>query len=380
MLPGGSMTDAGRCKCGGKTTEGICWRSGVPPGQCSFPVNLVDDSLWLQATAAQSEPQNGGENGEGRAGKLRAALLDSPGLDTIPEPQPVIDGLLYTDSLAWLTGKRGSGKSFVALDMAGCVSLGISWHGRAAKQGAVLYIAAEGAPGLRARVRAWEDHHGQMAVTFLPGDKLALRLPADATAIGMIAAKLAAVLVIIDTQSRVTVGLDENSSRDMGLLVDALERIREPSGACVLPVHHEPRNSENPRGHSSMDGAGTTLLRAVKDGSLITVTNPKQKDAPEADSLLLALTPHLGSAVLSPTSWSNDHLRTDSEAAVRKALLDLVGLKGGASHTELKTACTLAPSTFNWALKSLISKGEVRNAGTSKRTFYVMVQPGEETL
>jgi hypothetical protein len=64
--------------------------------------------------------------------------------------------LLYSDSLAWLTGKRGHGKSFAALDMAGHVSLGQNWHGHATKRGPVLYIAAEGVAGLRQRVRAWE--------------------------------------------------------------------------------------------------------------------------------------------------------------------------------------------------------------------------------
>ena len=364
-------------RCGssvaGSSDIHICWGCALPVDLCTCPQRAEpDNGSPLHYTAEEAA------DSLSRIDRLRGALLDSPGLDSIPEPQPIIDGWLYTDSLAWLTGKRGSGKSFVALDMAGCVSLGATWHGRATKQGAVLYIAAEGAPGLRARVRAWEDHHGQMAVTFLPGDKLALRLPADATALGMIAAEIAAVLVIIDTQSRVTVGLDENSSRDMGLLVDALERIREPSGACVLPVHHEPRNSENPRGHSSMDGAGTGLLRAVKDGPLITVSNPKQKDAPEAESLLLALTPHPGgSAVLSPiTRVGLGNLRTDSEAT----LLDLIGLRGGASHSQLKTDCGLPVSTFNYAMKSLLNSGAIRNAGTARRTFYVRVAPGEETL
>ncbi len=135
-----------------------------------------------------------------------------------------------------------------------------------------------------------------MAVTFLPE---AIRLPKDASVIGSLAAEIGAVLVIIDTQARVTVGLDENSSKDMGQLVDAAELIRELSGgACVLLVHHEPRNGEHPRGHSAMDGAGTTLLRVTKDGPLITVTNPKQKDAAEAQPVRLVLTPHLGSAVV----------------------------------------------------------------------------------
>ena len=309
-----------------------------------------------------------------RLDTLRARLLDSAGLDAIPEPQPVIDGLLYTDSLAWMTGKRGCAKSFVALDMAGCVSLGQNWHGHAVKHGGVLYVVAEGAPGMRKRVRAWEDHHGIMAVTFLP---VAVRLHFDFVALAEIAAGLGTALVIIDTQARVSVGLDENSSKDMGLLVDAAEYIREKSGACVLLVHHEPRNGEHPRGHSVMDGAGTTLLRVAKDGPLVTLTNPKQKDAAESAPVSLALSQHLGSAVLSPMSRVGlGNIRTDSEAT----LLDLIGLKGGASHSDLKKDSGLVPSTFNYAMKRLLSRDAIRNAGTPKRTFYVLVHEGEQTL
>jgi hypothetical protein len=313
-----------------------------------------------------------------RLDELRGKLLDSAGLDSIPEPVPLIDGLLYSDSLAWLTGKRGCGKSFAALDMAGHVSLGLNWHGHATKHGPVLYIVAEGVAGLRTRVRAWEDHNGIMAVTFLPE---AIRLPKDASTIGTIAADTGAVLVIIDTQARVTVGLDENSSRDMGQLVEALDVIREASGACVLPVHHEPRNGEHPRGHSTMDGAGTTLLRITKDGPLLTLTNPKQKDAPEALPVRLMLTPHLGSAVVGPiTPVGLGNIRTDSETIVRETLLTLVGLKGGASYTELKTECGLPVSTFKYALNSLVKRGEVRNVGSAKRTFYVLVIEDERPM
>lgn len=337
-----------------------------------------------QATAGPGTGQADQDTGNGepppadRLGELRGALLDSAGLDTIPEPVPLIDGLLYSDSLAWLTGKRGCGKSFVALDMAGHGSLGLNWHGHTTKHGPVLYVVAEGAPGLRPRVRAWEDHNGTMAVQFEP---LPVRLPADATHIGVIAADMGAVLIIIDTQARVTVGLDENSSKDMGLLVDAIERIRGRSGACVLLVHHEPRNGEHPRGHSTMDGAGTTLLRVTKDGPLITLTNPKQKDAPEALPVRLVLTPHLGSAVVGPiTPVGLGNIRTDSETIVRETLLTLVGLKGGASYTELRTECGLPVSTFKYALNALVKRGEVRNVGSTKRTLYVLVTEGERPM
>ena len=307
---------------------------------------------------------------ERRQDQLRKLLLTSSGLDSIPQPAPVIDGLLYTDSLTWLTGKRGTAKTFVVIDMGACVAAGLDWQGLPVKQGPVLYVAAEGVPGIRKRVRAWEDRARQvMPVTFLP---VAVRLPADAQAVAEIARELGAILIIIDTQSRVTVGMDENSSRDMGLFVQSLEVIREVTHACVLVIHHEARNSDTPRGHSAMDGAATALLRVEKDGPLITLHNPKQKDTQQSEQVRLLLATHLDSAVVTPIGNSNDHFRTDSETTVRKALLELVGVQGGASSSALLKACELSSSTFYYALNALVRKGEVVNQGSAKRTFYVL--------
>ena len=95
-----------------------------------------------------------------------------------------------------------------------------------------------------ARPRAWEDYADcTMLATFLP---VAVQLlnPADLAAFTALVAELDPVLVVIDTQARVTVGADENSTMEMGRLVAAVDRIRAACQACVLIVHHEPRGGE----------------------------------------------------------------------------------------------------------------------------------------
>ena len=47
------------------------------------------------------------------------------------------------------------GKTFVALDMALSIAKGLPFHGLPTKQGAVAYIAGEGARGLLGRIEAW---------------------------------------------------------------------------------------------------------------------------------------------------------------------------------------------------------------------------------
>ena len=231
-------------------------------------------------TTDEGEPDDGAIPTDTFAAKLRAALLTTDNLDSIPDPEPLIEGILMRDSLAWLYGRPANGKSFVALDWAGHVATGRPWWGRTVTPGPVLYLVAEGVRGIRRRVRAWEQHHGtrMTGVTMLP---MAVQLLnwAELSALVDLVEELQPVMVILDTQSRVAVGAEENSAAEMGRLVDAMERIREASATCVLTVHHAPRAGENLRGSTALEGAATTIVRATRDEGRIRLTCDKQKDA-----------------------------------------------------------------------------------------------------
>jgi RecA-family ATPase len=86
-------------------------------------------------------------------GRLFHAIVTRAGLDSLPDPVPLIGGTLDADTLAVLAGPWGTGKTFLAIDWACCVATGTPWQGRPVKAGRVLYIATEGVHGLRSRVR-----------------------------------------------------------------------------------------------------------------------------------------------------------------------------------------------------------------------------------
>jgi hypothetical protein len=152
----------------------------------------------------------------------------------------------------------------------------------------------------------------------------------------------------------------------MGLFVDALEQLRRASAACIMPVHHEPRNGENLRGSTALEGAAASILRVSKDGSLLEVTNPKQKDTPEQDPLRLALGPIGVSATVSLATGA---ITTESE---RTLLTTLQGFgTSGASSTQLQEASDMPRRTYFRALTVLVNKGLVVNTGTSSRTCYL---------
>lgn len=224
--------------------------------------------------------------------RLRAALLRADQLDDIPELEPLVDGWLSRDTVARISGAPGSGKSFVVLDIAGCVGAGLEWQGHATRAGHVVVLVAEGARGIRKRRDAWESHYGRKmeGVTFLPVPVQAVG--PEWAAFVQIVAELHPSLVVLDTQARITVGVQENDASDMGRFVEAVEALRRATGACVLLVHHTgAAESDRARGSTAVNGAMQTEIivkRTSRSG--LTMSNGKQKDDAASDDLKLTMT------------------------------------------------------------------------------------------
>ncbi len=231
--------------------------------------------------------------------KLRRRLMSADQLAALPPPELLVEGLLDMDSETWIIGAPGSFKSFVVLDLAAHIGCGLPWQGRRVRQGNVLYLAAEGARGLTLRARAWQERHERKMdnVYFLPYPVHVQSNDGQWAALVEIARELNPVYVVIDTQHRVTTGLEENSAKDMGIFTDAVSAIRRATGACVKVVHHTGRNGKDARGSSALDGAQDTELKverpedkAGRDALVCRVLMDKQKDmAEESGGIELAL-------------------------------------------------------------------------------------------
>lgn len=77
-------------------------------------------------------------------------------LKSAGETKWLIDGVIASGSLNWMVAAPSSFKTFVALDMATCISTGRAWHGRETKEAVVLYIAGEGDTDVHVRRAAAE--------------------------------------------------------------------------------------------------------------------------------------------------------------------------------------------------------------------------------
>ncbi|WP_159030532.1 AAA family ATPase [Streptomyces sp. CB01201] len=330
--------------------------------------------FWGDGEPGYEEQGPDGENPtKARIEQLRSLLVTTDGLDGIPEPEPLIDGMLFLDSLAWLWGPPGNGKSFVALDWSACIAQGIPWDLRGTRRGQVLYLVAEGVSGIRKRVRAWEhEFRVPMAgVTFLPAAVQMIN-GIDRSALIEIVKELRPVLVVIDTQARATVGVDENSNTDAGKVVDAAEKIREASGACVLMVHHSGKSGLDMRGASAYKGAATSEIKVTKDGDWIDVLCEKQKDVEDFAPIRLRLKPVQTSCVLTAT---DDPAATTALAVNATLLLDVMRQSFGsigASSTQLKAAAGLADRTFYRELSVLVDRGLITRTGSDARPRYYL--------
>jgi hypothetical protein len=227
---------------------------------------------------------------EGRsaaAQQFEAEIID---LDDLEDPEPLIEGFLHRDTLVRTFGPPKSLKSFVTLDMAACVSLGIEWQGHRTVQTTVLYIVAEGARGVKKRRNAWNQHHqAEMKVIFYPKP---VQIGDQEEMYRLIAFCLAKQVgyVIFDTQARCTVGVEENDNTEMGEIVAALDILKQETGACVHMVHHsvgsDPRKA---RGATAWDGAvdAEFYTKRDRDHDTVDFVTKFQKDISEADNVVL---------------------------------------------------------------------------------------------
>lgn len=228
------------------------------------------------------------------ADALEAELLDTYSLDKIKRNEYLVDGYLYRNTSARMNGASAAMKSFVMLDLAAHIATGRPWHGRKVKQGTVIYLVAEGAGGFEKRVRAWEQHHDVRAENLYILPRAVQVSSGEWQVLIEVCKRRKAAFVVCDTQARVTVGIEENSAKEMGVVIDRIEQMREATGACVSLVHHEGVQGERGRGSTSVKGAMQTELRVSRTGkglqdTRITVANPKQKDEEEAGDLVFAL-------------------------------------------------------------------------------------------
>lgn len=173
-------------------------------------------------------------------------LLTSSDLRSLPPVQWRLKGILPYEGLAALFGPSGSGKSFLIFDLGVAISEGVDWFGIRTTQSTVVYVALEGESGFKNRVAAWELENSRS----LPPDMFMVMQPFHITKPQDVSELAAAVpqgsVVIVDTLNRAAPTSDENSSKEMGEILEACKRLQALIGGLVVLIHHT-RQRHHPR-------------------------------------------------------------------------------------------------------------------------------------
>lgn len=174
-------------------------------------------------------------------------------------------------SVMW--GKSNTGKTFIALDLAYKIALGLPWHGRRVQSGPVVYVAAEAGKSIRNRIHGFNLHYDLVGkdapIGIVPCSVDLYRPDADIKdLISLISSfNQKPAFIVIDTLARVLAGGNENDSSDMGRLVAHIDAIRAVTGAHVMLVHHAGK-SGGIRGSSSLECAIDTELEVSASFSI----------------------------------------------------------------------------------------------------------------
>lgn len=340
------------------TSEAVTSPGGIDHPYLGDPVAVVEDTLARVREFADRRKDF--------APSPRFQLLNDDELVQLPDAAWLIERMLPTNGLIALIGAPKSYKSFVALDWACHIALGLDWYGRPVQQGAVVYVYAEGVSGLCKRVAAWKTYAGldnPLGVLFLPhpislneeGDARDLvaaiehRLPGETPA-----------LVIIDTLNRNLAG-NENSSEHMGAFVRGCDLVRVATGAAVLVVHHKGYGADDRgRGSSVFEAAADCVILCTRDDDRLNLECKWMKDEEDGWGLAMESLPIAGSLVLRPSGPRDGELKGQRLLCLR-ALHDDYTEHGAAHKSWMESTGIKAKSSFDKARSWLQAQAYVRS-------------------
>lgn len=191
----------------------------------------------------------------------------------------LVKGILPAKERTIVYGEPQSGKSFWTLDMALAVARGTSFFGHKVQQAGVIYCAFEGGKGFANRVNAYRYGHDLQ-----DEDVPFVILTKDADLFGSpetVDALIAEIqhwqqtfhdelgqdvgLIVFDTVSACTPGMDENSGNDMGRFLAHGRTIAKSLNSALVFIHHVPKGGQTPRGSGKLTGDLEAAIHVMFD-------------------------------------------------------------------------------------------------------------------
>ena len=210
-------------------------------------------------------------------------------LKELEDPVFIVKDILVDNSFAMIFGATGSFKSTVILDMCVCIQHGIPWQGKKTEQRNVAFFSHEDGSGFKKRfLAAVERYSIEDPVIYwdsqVPNllDQKNLDHYIDELRTHEIG------LVVIDTFAYAVAGAEENSSKEMGIAIDSILRMRDSIEGTILIIHHSGKNADRgARGSSAIKSAADTEIKIAAEEKEIDFISTKQRNFDKAKTIYL---------------------------------------------------------------------------------------------
>lgn len=311
---------------------------------------------------------------------LRDRLIRGDAILDVPPPRSLVGDLLQVDSVAVIYGQPGSCKSLVALDIGLSVSTRRRWCGKDVVDGPVLYVVAEDTAGMGQRARAWRSRHDSLGNVHWLLQRVPLIESDVIDELCDIVAEVAPALVVIDTLAKCMVGVDESSSREMGLAVDGLERLRAVTNSCICVVHHGGKDaSRGMRGSNVLLAAADTTVecKRTREGTTAIVT--KQRNGPDGQRMHFRLDPEGDSVVLVESDPSTGVTDVFRPTVLMTRVNHYLEANPDASLRSIRSAVGGKVDYIDLAIQRLTDEGFVETSkGARGATLHRSIAPFQE--
>lgn len=297
-----------------------------------------------------------------------------------PKKRWLIDQIVGEKDLIEVFGPSGCGKTFIIIDMIMSACLGEQFARRfnVERPINVAYCYGEGASGLPARIDAACIHYGigldedipnlrmfdvvpQMFLESSEGDISRYVLEYKESQDAGEAQQLD--LLIIDTLHAASTGADENSSKDMGRVVQMCKFVRDTLGCAVMLVHHTNKTGASERGSGSVRAAMDVMIEVgFGEGKRREMSCSKNKDGEQWETQTFDLTA-MGESVR--VWWDDIDSAADSERLpLKERIFRLLSENVNEWLSSSAIASAVGIKDGNTALTNQLSrmseKGEIR--------------------
>lgn len=210
----------------------------------------------------------------------------------------IIRGVILQETMIVTYGESNSGKTFHVMDRDIRMACGIDYYSRETEGGIVLYVAAEGAHGIKNRAYAYriENDINDAPFAIYPGAIDLLHPDADVIKLIDWMKRIEdergkkCIKVTADTLARVMNGGNENSPQDMGQLIGNADVVRRQLGCAFEFIHHSGKDTaKGARGHSSLRAATDTEIEVTNNDGLHIAKVTKQRDLPSGQEFAYRL-------------------------------------------------------------------------------------------